>query len=135
MKKILSTDKLYVAQSKIDSAGRGVFARIAMKKGAIIERCPVLEIPEYEGPNINQTILITYIYYLGKKKERLMLALGFGSIYNHSETPNAIYSEKYKEETINFIAINDIQKDEEITVNYNPKKQKNKKPLWLEITN
>lgn len=78
-----------------------------------------------------KALLVTYIYYLGKKKERLIIALGFGSIYNHTDTPNAKYSEKYKEKTIDFIAIKEIKKNEEITVNYSQGRQKDKSALWL----
>ncbi len=131
MNKLFSSDKIYVSQSKIPKAGRGIFARAAIKKGEIIEQCPVLEIPEHDAANINTSIMVTYIYYLGKNKERLMLALGFGSIYNHSDQPNAKYKEIYKDKLINFIAINEIKKDEEITVNYSQGRQKDKSPLWF----
>lgn len=112
-------------------AGRGVFASVAIKKGEVIERCPVIEIPEHDELSVNQSMLVTYMYYLGKRKERLMIALGFGSIYNHTDTPNAAYNAKYKEKIIDFIAIKEIKKNQEITVNYNQGKQKYKNPLWF----
>ena len=112
-------------------AGRGIFARVDIKRGETIEQCPVIEIPEHDASNINKSMLVTYIYYLGKNKERLMIALGFGSIYNHSFKPNAKYKERYGEKTIDFIAINEIKKDEEITVNYSQGDQKDKSPLWF----
>jgi uncharacterized protein len=112
-------------------SGRGVFARVAIKKGELIERCPVIEIPEHDVASLSQSILLTYFYFFGKKKERIVVALGFGSIYNHTYTPNAKYKEQQEEQAIDFIAIADIQKDEEITVNYIQGKQKNKYPLWF----
>lgn len=112
-------------------AGRGVFARVAFKKDDLIETCPVIPIPEHEVEALSHSILINYVYFFGKKKERIALALGFGSIYNHTTTPNAKYRENEKEQAISFIALRDIQKDEEITVNYVQGKQKNKKPLWF----
>jgi len=131
VKKLLPPSKLYVAQSKIHKAGRGVFASVAIKQGELIERCPVIEIPEHEGPSVNESMLVTYIYYLGKNKERLMLALGFGSIYNHTETPNAEYHERYREKTIDFIALKEIKKDQEITVKYDQGSHKDSHPLWF----
>lgn len=131
MNKTLSSNKVYISKSKILKAGRGVFARVTIKCGEIIEQCPVIEIPEHEASSINRTMLVTYIYYLGKNKERLMLALGFGSLYNHSFKPNAQYKERYKEKSIDFIAIKDIKKDEEITVNYSQGDQQDKSPLWF----
>lgn len=132
--KLFASDKVYISQSKLFKAGRGVFARVAIKKGEIIETCPVIEISGHDVSSVNESMLVTYIYYLGKNKERLMIALGFGSIYNHTYQPNARYTEKYKEKIIDFIAINEIKKDEEITVNYNQGNQKDKSPLWFEVT-
>lgn len=60
----------------------------------------------------------------------MVVALGFGSIYNHTDNPNAMYKEHEKELTIDFIALRDIQKDEEITVNY-VQGNNNKNPLWF----
>lgn len=125
-------NNIYIAQSTIPGGGRGVFARVAIKKGELIERCPVIEIPEHDSSNFQESILVTYIYYLGKNKNRLFLALGFGSLYNHSYQPNAKYQGKYKEKIIAFIATKDIRKDEEITVNYHPGSNKEKRPLWFE---
>ncbi len=112
-------------------AGRGVFARVAIKKGELIEKCPVLEIPEHDMAGLSESILVTYFYFFGKNKERMVIALGFGSLYNHIYTPNAMYKGNEKEQTIDFIALRDIKKDEEITVNYIQGKQKNKHPLWF----
>ena len=131
MKNIISSGKLYVSQSKIDNAGRGVFVRSLIKKGEIIERCPVIEIPEHDGPSVNESILVTYIYYLGRKKERMMIALGFGSIYNHSDTPNAKYHGNLKEHVIEFIALKDIKKNQEVTVDYAQGNKKDRESLWI----
>lgn len=131
MNKIISSDKVYISKSKILKAGRGVFANLDIKRGEIIERCPVIKIPEHDSSNINESTLVEYIYYLGKKKDRLILVLGCGSIYNHSHQPNAKYKEKYKDKVIDFIAINEIKKGDEITVNYNQGNQKSSR-LWFE---
>ncbi len=128
--KLLPSNKIYISDSKITKAGRGVFARVDIKRGEVIERCPVIEIPEHIAASVNESILVTYIYYLGKNKERLMLALGFGSIYNHTDSPNTKYEEKYEERLIEFIAITDIKKGDEITVNYS-QGQSITAPLWV----
>ena len=132
--RLFSSEKIYVAQSKIPHAGRGVFANVTFKKGDVIERCPVIVLPEHEEQNLEKSILATYMYFLGQKKKRLTLALGFGSIYNHTHQPNAMYKDKYKEAVIEFVAIKDIEKDEEITVNYSQGNKKDNSPLWFEVT-
>jgi len=115
-------------------AGRGVFARAAIKKGELIEKCPVLEIPPHDMAALSESILVTYFYFFGEKKERMVVALGFGSIYNHTYTPNATYKENEKEKAIEFTALRDIKAQEEITVNYIQGNQENKPPLWFSIT-
>ncbi len=133
--KLLASDKVYISKSGIINAGRGVYARQDIKKGEIIERCPVIEVPKNDTSNLKESILVTYFFYFGKNKERIAVALGFGSIYNHSYKPNAIYKIKQKEKVIDFIALDDINKNDEITFNYyNSSKSKDKKsPLWFEV--
>lgn len=134
MQKLLASNKIYISQSKMPKAERGVFARIDIQKGEIIEKCPVIEVPKYDIYNTRGSILVTYFFYFGKNKERLAIALGFGSIYDHSYKPNATYKIKPKEKIIDFVALKDIKKDEEITVNYNFGNPKDKRPLWFEVT-
>ena len=133
MKKLYSSNKVYVSKSNIKNAGRGVFAAQKIKKGEAIEVCPLIIVPKSDMSNLRESILVTYFFYFGKKKERLAVALGFGSIYNHSYTPNATYKIKVKKKTIDFTAIKDIKKNEEITFNYSFGNPKNKNPLWFEV--
>ena len=131
MKNFLASENVYINKSKIHNAGRGVFARRDINKDEIIERCPIIEVPKYDTSNLRGSILVTYFFYFGKNKERSVIALGFGSIYNHTYKPNARFKIKQKNMIIDFVALNDIKKDDEITVNYcngNPKKN----PLWFE---
>ncbi len=66
--------------------------------------------------------MATYVFEWTKKTSAI--ALGYGSIYNHSFTPNARYYDGRNQTKI-FMAIRDIKAGEEITVNYNgdPKKK------------
>lgn len=133
--KLLASDKVYISKSGIINAGRGVYARRDIKKGEIIERCPIIEVPKNDTSNLKESILVTYFFYFGKNKERITVALGFGSIYNHSYKPNATYKIKQKEKVIDFIALDDINKNDEITFNYNKgvKLKDKKNPLWFEV--
>ena len=132
--KLFASGKVYVGDSKIPNAGRGVFARVNIKKGEVIERCPIIEVPKSDVSNLRKSVLVTYFFYFGKNKERLAVALGFGSIYNHSYKPNAAYKIKAKEMVMDFVALKAIKKGKEITFDYSgygQKKQKN--PLWFEV--
>lgn len=122
-----------MSESKIQKAGRGVFAAQDIKKDEIIETCPVVIIPKSDVSNLKNSILVNYYFYFGEKKELLAIALGFGSIYNHSYEPNATYKKKSKDKVINFIAIKDVKKNEEITVNYNYGNPDDKTPLWIKV--
>ena len=135
LKKLLTSDKVYISKSGIPDAGRGVYARRDIKKGEIVERCPIIEVPKHDMSNLKESILVPYFFYFGKNKERLAIALGFGSIYNHSDKPNSTYKIKSKEKLIDFVALTDIKKDDEITFNYyNRVNLKDKKrPLWFEV--
>lgn len=132
MQRFPPSNKVYVAQSQISNSGRGVFAKCDIQKDELIERCPVIEVSATDTANLNESALVTYFFYWGKDKNQTLIALGFGSLYNHSYQPNAIYKVNHQEKIMDFIALKDIKKDEEITINYKQGNQKNKNPLWFE---
>lgn len=109
-----------------------MFATSGIIKRETIEKCPIIEIPTAELNFLEKSILVTYIYFFGKKKEKSLLALGFGSIYNHNYDPNAFYKINPNEKLIEFIALKDIKKGQEITVNYN-QRNNSTTPLWFEV--
>ncbi len=86
---------------KVPGKGRGVFARQAIEKGAVIERVPTLS-----------------RFCFIRNETTLAIALGYGSLYNHSYKPNARYDDEPAAQMI-FTAIRNIAPDEEITINYN----------------
>lgn len=131
MTKKISSRNLYIGESKIPNAGRGVFAGEYIKTNEIIEVCPVIEIPRDDTANLGESILVTYLFFYGKNKDQAFVALGFGSIYNHTDNPNAICKINEKQKNIKFFALRDIKIGEEITFDYNFGKLNNQ-PLWFE---
>jgi len=121
--------RLYLAESIIPKAGRGVFAALKIKKGEVIESCPVLVLPRRDYSVLKKTELRNYYFMWGKTT--VALCFGYGSLYNHSYKPNATYKKKIKEKIIEFVAIKDIKKNEEIAVNYNYGNPRDKSPLWI----
>jgi SET domain-containing protein len=110
---IESSDLIHVKQAR--GKGRGVFARQFIPEGTVFERVPVLVIPEdeiLEQPGM----LSHYVFEWGKGT--VALALGFGSMYNHSFNPNARYDDVGRQTKI-FTALRDISAGEEVTINYN----------------
>lgn len=127
--KLLSTH--YLAPSDIEGAGRGVFAGGNFKTGQMIERCPVIELPASDVPLLKKTKLLNYYFIWGKDNKQVAIALGYGSLYNHSYEPNATYIKNLDENIIEFVTIKPIKKNEEITVNYNYGKPDDQTPLWI----
>lgn len=109
--------------------GRGIFATRNIKKGEFIEEAPVIVIFKEEWKQMRKSILSNYVFRWGEDKA---LALGYGSLYNHSYTPNASYHTNIENHSIDFYARKDIQEGDEITVNYNgdPEDQSS---LWFEV--
>lgn len=128
---LIPSQKIYLAPSRIPNAGRGVFASVPIKKDEVIEICPVIEIPHEHVTFMRETEMRNYYFLWGNNLKDVAVALGYGSLYNHSYQPNATYKKKMKEKAIHFVAIKDIDKDEEITVNYNFGNPDDKKKLWI----
>ena len=61
----------------------------------------------------------------------MALALGYGSLYNHSFRPNARYDD-VGPQTKEFTAMRDIAPGEEITVNYNGEPT-SRAAVWFEV--
>ena len=59
------------------------------------------------------------------------VALGFGSLYNHSYTLNARY-EDVNGHMKNYVAIRDIQAGEEVMINYNGDANSTE-PVWFDV--
>jgi SET domain-containing protein len=97
--------------------GRGVFARTKILKGTVIERVPVVTLPVEEvfDPT-RRSKLAQYVF--NWKEGTVAIALGYGSLYNHSYRPNAKFSSEGRLTQV-FSAIRDIDAGEEITVDYN----------------
>ena len=120
---------LYVATR--DAKGRGVYCSKKIVRGQVIERCEVLVIPEEETHFLDGTVLFNYCFCWGENQKDGAIALGLGSIYNHSYTPNAIYRVDLDDQVLEFVAIRGIPANEEITINYNGAPE-DRSPLWGE---
>lgn len=115
--KIFSPKKIYVDKSPIH--GFGVFASEKIIVGELIEECPILSLPlklgEYSG------LMLDYRFNWPSgtfEWEEQVISLGYGSLYNHSETPNAVWKSNYEKRTFEFTCVKEIQPQEEIFVFY-----------------
>ena len=103
----------WVKVKKVKGKGRGVFARRFIPEGTVIEKVPVLVMPEEEA---YVGLLADYVFEWGKGT--VAVALGYGSLYNHSYDANCRYDDVGKQSKI-FVADRDINEGEEVTINYN----------------
>ncbi len=96
--------------------GRGVFAQCPIAADTVIEEVPVLVLPANEMWRAEGNAqLANFVFHWSDG--HVALALGYGSLYNHSYQPNA-RCEDVRPQTKRFVAIRDIQANEEITFNY-----------------
>jgi len=114
---MLSQERIRLARSKIH--GLGVFANKNFRTGQTVEVCPCIIVSDAELAD--QTELSNYAHFMEHKKdEYAIVTLGFGSLYNHSNKPNAEWEELEKEDRIFIVmkTIKPIRVDEEITIYY-----------------
>ncbi len=111
---VTRTDRLYVAPSPIH--GTGVFAARAIPVDGLVECCPVIVCPASQEALLDKTDLRGH--YFSWDEGGLALALGFGSLYNHSWQPNAAYEHDYDLGVVRFYAVRRIARGDEITINY-----------------
>lgn len=115
---------------RIPGKGRGVFARREISEGEVIERVPVLVLPsELVEDHSVRAGLWEYSFEWGA--ETVALALGYGSLYNHSYRPNA-RCDVEGDRTKVFSALRTIASGEEITINYNGEPD-DRSPVWFEV--
>jgi uncharacterized protein len=99
----------YVSIKMTKDKGRGIFARKAIKKNTVFLIDPIV-IASHKDLN-------SYIFEHDKK---VFVALGMGSLINHSSNPNCWWSADVnsKSPTITFTAYEDIEKGEELLHDY-----------------
>jgi SET domain-containing protein len=111
---VLPRADAYVAASPVH--GRGVFAGRRFAEGEEIETAPVIVVPDDVKGHLDWTPL--WGCYFEWRDGAAGIALGFGSLYNHSWAPNARYDQDFDDDVIRFSALRTIEPGEEITINY-----------------
>lgn len=107
--------------------GNGVFATRDFQKGEPIETCPVIPIPEKLRLSNKDNEVLDYLEYWffewNEDKKGDAMVLGYGMIYNHSDSPNANYKVDLKNNTVSFFANQPIPSGSEIFIDYRFAKQ------------
>ena len=116
--------------------GKGVFAKKEIKEGTIIDVAHVIPLPNKDYKKIRKTVIFDYCYIWENPKFnpefKNAISLSVSQFINHSYNPNVRYIFYYDDNCIEFEALRDIQKSEEILVNYNGLVD-DKSPVWFDI--
>ncbi len=105
----------------IQGKGRGVVATQDIKKDEIIECCPIIFLSDKEIDFFESKSDVLKFYYLWQCAiNKHCLMLGYGSLYNHSLSPNSDvdYNTEKSENHLFFYATKDIKAGEEIVYDY-----------------
>jgi len=124
----------WIGVKDFGAKGRGIVALRDIPAGTVIERCPVLIIPEQERAQTDPSIVFTYVYmwehgtteddlYTGKG--RAAIALGMSSLLNHSYDPTAVFTRRIDELELELRSRKSIAAGEEVTIDYQMK-------LWFD---
>lgn len=116
---------LYIKKTK---HGRGVFSTEPFSEGDIIEVCPVIPLSLKHGRIVQTTFLEDYVFQWpgGKQTQKTnpekwsscCVCLGYGSLYNHSFTPNCDWEARVKKLEMVFVALKDIPANTELVHDY-----------------
>lgn len=92
--------------------GRGVYAAEKIDKGELVEVCEliIIDLDEVQG-NLER-----YVYQYSARKAAI--ALGNGSLYNHSKKNNCDFTINPRKRHLYIRAIKTINPGEELTINY-----------------
>jgi hypothetical protein len=100
--------------------GRGVFARHDIPADTLIVASPALIIPNevYKNHSLNATIFESYLFTWNRAGD-YALALGLGSLFNHSDTaPNVTYILDKVNKCIRYTTRRPIKRKEELCIFY-----------------
>jgi SET domain-containing protein len=105
-------DRFYVKDSTVPGAGRGCFARVALRAGDCLEVVGVLVQP---GSAADRCTAYAD-HYKFRHAGQLLLPVGFAALVNHSATPNL---EKHERDGRLFLrAVRDVAAGEELFFTY-----------------
>jgi len=92
-----------------------VFATETIPKGTVVERSPVIIIEDKHEETVAKMPLQLYLFEFGKHQA---IALGVGSLFNHSTKFNVDYKTNLKKKMIDFKAVRNIRKGSQLFIDY-----------------
>ncbi|MDG2450219.1 MAG: SET domain-containing protein-lysine N-methyltransferase [Saprospiraceae bacterium] len=111
--------------------GRCVHTGEEINVGDLIEVCPVIVFSEDDLKSIHNTHLHDYYFLWGAERKEGAIALGFGSLYNHSDDPNASFEIDLESDEIRFVCIQKIVPGSEVSISYVDSQFREDVKLWF----
>ena len=124
--------KPYLYLKDASDKGRAVFTRQRIPANTLIEESPVIVMNKTDRIHLDKTLLHDYIFEWGTQKEKCCMALGYIPMYNHSYKSNCEYFMDFVEVIIQVKTIRVVEKDEELTINYNGN-WNDPKRVWFDV--
>tara|TARA_Y100000034_G_C6751073_1_gene333859 strand:- start:216 stop:581 length:366 start_codon:yes stop_codon:yes gene_type:complete len=113
--KLVTSPNLEVRESPVH--GWGVFALRRIPKGEIVEESPIFK-TSLKGDKVSGSPLNRY-FWTSPGGSGYILTFGLASIFNNKTDNHNVMMEWYiKQRFFRFTAIKDIEKDEELFINY-----------------
>jgi uncharacterized protein len=116
----------HVVLGRSSRHGRGVFAATALAPGTVVEIAPVLILSRVDGDA--QDLLARYLFEWDVDEDvtAYALALGWGSLFNHSGDPSCVYTRADDDELVGpgvapaliFTTARAVVAREELTIDY-----------------
>lgn len=110
-----------------ETTARGVRATKSVQQGQLIEAAHCILVPRHEYQQHSRHTVLEHYLFLSQSKGDMLLALGLGSLFNHSSSPNLDYRIDSAHLIIRFYAAQPIEPGEELLIYYGPPEK-----LWFE---
>lgn len=123
---------IYIAQT--GAKGRGAFAARCFEKGEIVEYAPIVLVLPHEIVDCEALRQRAFAWQSSKIRNSMLKAIvfGYGSIYNHANPANLRWFTEDSGEWAIYETIRAIEKDEELTINYNASEGISQDDHWFE---
>ncbi|KAJ6512192.1 cytidine deaminase-like protein [Mycena vitilis] len=108
---------LFCKVKNSDGKGRGVFAAREIPSRTVVESSPVLLLGKEEYETHGRFTILDH-YTFKWKNGAMALALGLGSLFNHSNFPNLSYTIDPTNDLIHYTTTRPIGPDEELCIYY-----------------
>jgi hypothetical protein len=113
--------------------GRGIFAARRFESGETLEVCPVIALSETDARTLDGTGLYDHYFGWGRHGKSAAIALGYGSLYNHSPSPNATHHKNVADGIMLVIAARRIECGEEIFIRYDTGAGGEAQQMWFDV--